>query len=414
MDSSQVLTKSADGSTANFNFMGGDADLAHFESHTATVSLAQFHAVHTIYNVNDNSNKIEIYNQYLSSLGGSLLNGNSTVIQIPNGNYNLTTLMQILNQKMFDIFGVSNANGYYQGFGDNTQNFCIPAFYADFVTTENYIPTISATTGSAFYPGNENNVVENAITGKIKFCTPSLAKMTPYSQYRGFYIITDTYQGLPNLLGFTASKAYNLPTYKTLLSNSKQKGYGITVSYNLSTTTYILDPTYSASSHFTDTTSFVTGVSGSIVSATVFTCLAPDFPSLDYPRNIYISIDQITTRNGCSNPKYSFGSILAKVPTNQTFGNTILYEPFGLKEIMVPGLSLDAFTVRLFDDYGDAIQWNSGNWTMILNVTYNIDVGAAGLEDASMGRTYRPYLQGTQHDPLTTSKEFALKRNRYE
>lgn len=244
--------------------------------------------------------------------------------------------------------------------------------------------------------------------------------------HRGFYIVTDTHKGLPAIMGFTPSKALILPTYSTVVKNTPQHGFGITLNVAVNASKdYLTQPTYTIDTSYSNmdrvnyditdwntqpakTASFVTiGASYGL-----FTCRAMDCPSLDYPRNIYICIDQMTTRNRCSNNKFAYGSVLAKIPTNQNFGNTIIYEPFNLKEIYLPGLCLDAFTVRLYDDDANPIQWNGGHWTLILNVQYNIDVGSAGLEDASMGRTYRPYLKRTQHDPLTTSREYAHKKIR--
>ena len=231
--------------------------------------------------------------------------------------------------------------------------------------------------------------------------------------YRGFYILTDTYPGLATLMGFTATKAPILPTYTTS-TGFPQHGYGITLNAAVTTisggyiTKYTLDTGYSSTTSCAfDTTSFAT-----VSPYGVFTCQTRDYPNMDYPRNIYISIDQLITRNRCSNNKFTYGSVFSKIPTNQSFGNTILYEPYSLREIYIPGLQLDALTIRLYDDDGNPIQWNGGHWTVILNITYNIDVGSAGIEDASMGRTYRPYLKRTNHDPLETSREFAHKRLR--
>ena len=244
--------------------------------------------------------------------------------------------------------------------------------------------------------------------------------------HRGFYILTDNYKGLPEIMGYTDTASIILPTYSSAVLNIPQRGHGITLLCSVApspttfvTPVYTLDPSYcnvrqvvfdcnDSTATPAKTASFVTPYPYG-----VFTCQASDYPALDYPRNIYICVDQMTTKNRCSNQKFSYGSVLAKIPTNQNFGNTILYEPYNVKELYLPGLSMDTFTVRLYDDNANPIQWNGGHWTLILNVTFNIDVGSAGLEDASMGRTYRPYLKRTLHDPLTTSREFSQKRIHY-
>lgn len=846
MDSNQASIRSVEGSTATFEFAGGDTETAHSESHTATVSLAEFHAIHSIYNVNDNTNKLEILNQ-MQDYNGNLIQNKSIVLQIPNGSYNITSLVQVLNEQMFSKTGSvldENGNSYTTGFGDKTiyekepsfLNFgLIPAFYIDYVATNNYTdPTM------AF---DKNNFVQNKVSGKIKFTsastyemqgvynessstdlntaynanttnstldvfesytsdkikytstnsfsskctvtygytytitvadtndfnkiapgmsvnggtsffndtfvvslgannvvtlskqqffviyfetydrvvifgesnvlgvqyisvsdttnlvegtilessvlpastyikaisgnvlvlsnkvtgvivpgattfysngttsgqlkipmynnligliavghiisegtsttikTPDLKSITPalvntfssntyvtdisnniitlskpllkslpalfgvkingyivgtstfivdstifnssppvvgtiyigtgltsttffppgttiinvsketnsfttstpcilpipintvlsfnieqvivsgtsiikmsqdpiaagitvgclvtdkettrfLSDYtyvyaingkyiklsqpvlttptstitlnfkisgglvingsgkarlhRGFYILTDTYKGLAEIMGFSSSKSIALPTYSTIVNKIAQNGFGITLNVSITTTSVnkLVEPFYSIDTGYSNPiyVKFDTTDVNTIPAKTstfkitppygVFTCQAPDCPSLDYPRNIYICIDQMTTRNRCSNSKFAYGSVLAKIPTNQNFGDTILYEPFDLKEIYLPGLSLDTLTVRLYDDDAQPIQWNGGHWTLIINVAYNIDVGSAGLEDATMGRTYRPYLKRTQHDPLTTSAEFAHKRIR--
>ena len=49
---------------------------------------------------------------------------------------------------------------------------------------------------------------------------------------------------------------------------------------------------------------------------------------------------------------------------------------------------------------------------MTLSVLHYIDVGSAGIEDSTLGRTFRPYLHGTDHDALQTQHEIHHKKMR--
>lgn len=433
MDSSQSTARSADGSNALFDFAGMDTERPHSEAHTLGVSLAEFHAMHTIYNVNNNTNRLEYMIQY-GDAQGTLQPSKTSILQIPNGSYGLTELLQVLNQQMFasNTYPTTETSTApeFTGFGDNKTNFCIPAFYQDFVPTLNYTDpsnNFAVTASSA----NTVSSGQNYTGGKVKFASASTARLeigrtdASYKKYYlGFYIITDNFPGLPNMLGFTTSKARPLPTYNTVNLGQPQSGYGFSLTYTITSTTTggvtTYKPTYklnqgsplvyldSRDTTVTPTTRNSFTVNGS--PATVFTCRAVDCVSLDYPRNIYIVIDQIGGRNRCSSEKFSFGTVFAKVPTNQNFGGTILYEPSFAQETFAPGLTLDNLTVRLYDDNGNPIDWNGGHWTVILNIMQYIDLGSAGMEDVSLGRTYRPYLKRTQHDALHTAHEFARKR----
>ena len=72
----------------------------------------------------------------------------------------------------------------------------------------------------------------------------------------------------------------------------------------------------------------------------------------------------------------------------------------------VPNLNVQSMTVRVLDEYGDAVEFNNGFWSLSVSIQWAIDVGSAGLEDVSMDRAFRSALHNTDHDPLKTYPEF--------
>ena len=435
LDSRQANFLSEEGSQATFDLAGNDLELMHSEARTAAVSLYQFHAANTIYNIDNTCNSLEIYTQYTDA-GGNLQSGTSTVITIPVGYYNIKNLLSILNQEIFLTYPTTQPTdtnvSYYPGFGDPyTPNFETPA-----IAIDNQI------TGSCAGSYLNNSVTFKTVdstfskTNKVKFFSPPLDKLNATGAapsnskhfYGGFYIITNTYSGLMEKLGFPNVKSSILPVKITNATSGTTKGFGIQLaltSYNSSsnTATYtVANPT--ANIYVDDSQIFDWTGGGSTQTGTNMTyrkvCAlqAYSWVDLDTPRSIYVSIDSIITRNRCSSSKFPYGTIFARIPTASIsgsatgFGQIILYEPHVAHEIYVPGLNLDQLTIRLYDENGNSINWNGGHWAMTLSITHNIDVGSAGFEDASLGRTFRPYLKGTDHDALHTKTEFTHKRMR--
>ena len=66
----------------------------------------------------------------------------------------------------------------------------------------------------------------------------------------------------------------------------------------------------------------------------------------------------------------------------------------------------------MYDKFGTPAQLNNGFWSVVISVEWAVDVGSAGLEDITLGRTFRPVLQATNHDPLETQHEYRNKRRR--
>lgn len=411
---------------------GNDLELAHSEARTAAVSLSQFHAANTIYNIDSTCNILELYVQF-SNQDGVLQEGKSVIVTIPIGYYNLTNLLSVLNSYIYLAFdpnynstGVSTlrpttagGDSYFPGFGDPyTDNNQTPAIAIDNHETSQL---------KGFAKNGASNFTSHIIdstfykTYKIKLFTPPLASLTHVTKtwnrcYDGYYIITSNYPGLAKKLGFPNSRASFLPSLK--ISNVPEpRGFGITLSRSSGGSNIYYSIAYTSPNILSDKTQFVSNyLKGSFRETGAL--LGYTWIDLDSPRSIYVTIDSIITRNRSSNPKLPFGSIFARIPTGSTtgaatgFGEIILYEPYISHEVYVPGLNLDQITIRLFDEYGLPIQWNGGHWSMTLSVKHSIDVGSAGIEDSTLGRTYRPYLHGTDHDALQTQHEFHHKKSR--
>lgn len=426
LDSQQANFLSEDGSTATFDLAGNDLELAHSEARTAAVSLTQFHAANTIYNIDSSCNVLELYTQFTNK-ENVLQENKSVLVTIPIGYYNLTNLLSVLNQYIFFAFDPTYATDtrpddsimqYFPGFGDPySANEQTPAIAIDTHVTGQQIGNIvssTVVTDSTFYK-----------TYKIKFMTPPLDKLLHGNNqsshhYYGFYVITSNHSGLAAKLGFPASQSYTLPIKASNVVNPK--GFGISLTKSISSTNMVSYSVQNPNSNvFNDTQQLFhwapsTGTPPQY--RTVGSLLAYSWLDLDSPRSIYVTIDSIITRNRSSNPKLPFGTIFARIPTGSIagtatgFGQIILYEPTVSHEVFVPGLNLDQITIRLFDEYGKSIHWNGGHWSMTLSVLHNIDVGSAGIEDSTLGRTFRPYLHGTDHDALQTQHEFHHKKMR--
>ena len=126
---------------------------------------------------------------------------------------------------------------------------------------------------------------------------------------------------------------------------------------------------------------------------------------LSYPRCVYVSISGMSTNNRSSTPQSSYGSIFACVPIDQNFGKEVIYEPKQKFYNIVPNFQLQNIQIRTIDEFGNAIQWNNGSWKINIGIVWSIDLGSAGLEDVTRGRTYRPMLYNSNYDPLQTQEE---------
>ena len=70
--------------------------MSHVEARTAIVSLFEYQCVHNFYNIDNTCNIIEGFVQF-TELHGILQLCNSTLIQIPFGNYTASELISTLN-----------------------------------------------------------------------------------------------------------------------------------------------------------------------------------------------------------------------------------------------------------------------------------------------------------------------------
>ena len=205
----------------------------------------------------------------------------------------------------------------------------------------------------------------NEITGKISI-TPTFDSV-PVDLDR-FCIITNTHTGILEKLG------YDLTTATTLIG--KFTGF-----QDLYTTT--------------NTTLSIT---------------ATNLPDLYYPKMIYACIDQIRTPNRVALPINEYGIVLNDFAVTASFGELIHSQPYNSFKYHIPNLKTNTLTVRVIDQDGVAIDWNGGSWILVLGLEYGTQ---STNEDPTMGRTFRPLLNRTIHDALTTSHERGIKRNRY-
>lgn len=396
LDSSKATYLSEDGSTAKFDLGGTDLDLSMSkETTTASVNLFEFQCANTIYNIDSSCNILEIFVQYVD-VNGVAQPYSPVLLTIPIGNYDDISLVNAINKSFKDLSITSNIDSassltYLRGFG-------------------NYIATNMADQNEAlirdFTLSNDNTKIYN--TGKFKFCVSTLngLKTSPIHlahthYYGGFYIVTSTHSALPKLLGFPIEKSLPIP-----LQGDKE-GFGITLQMNKSTTgiSYLVNPrTFFFSNQLFPLAELDTKNFG---ASSIPTLLCPSLPRLDYPRDLYICVDNIHARNRCSNPAISGNSLLAKIPFTATFGDVFHYQPNDSSnyEIFIQNLKLDSFTVRIYDEDGNPVLWNGSHWTLIIHIRYFTDTGSAGLEDASMGRDYRPVFHREYHDSLQSIKE---------
>lgn len=364
------------------------------ETTTSVVNLFEFQCANTIYNIDYSCNILETFVQYLD-INGNAQPYSSVLLTIPVGSYDDISLLQAINKCFKDLSITSNIDSassltYVRAFG-------------------NYVATNSANQNEAlirdFTLNNENTKIYN--TGKLKFCASSLTglRTSPVSQththyYGGFYIVTSTHFELPKLLGLPIEKAQPIPF------QGEKEGFGISLQMKKSDT----EVTYTVNQqtfYFSNQLSPFVELDTKNFSTFIPTMLCPAPPRLDYPREIYICVDNIHCRNRCSNPKIPGNSLLAKIPFSCTFGDVFYYQPYDSSnaEIYIQNLKMDSFTVRLYDENGDSISWNGSYWTLMIHIRYVTDTGSAGFEDAAMGRDYRPVLHREYHDSLQSIKE---------
>ena len=70
--------------------------------------------------------------------------------------------------------------------------------------------------------------------------------------------------------------------------------------------------------------------------------------------------------------------MFAKIPAYCSFGELINYEPTQMSPQNVPNLHVQSMTVRILDEYGQAVESNNGFWSLSVSIQWAIDVGFAG------------------------------------
>ena len=402
LDSRATSDTRDNGSTVTFNIPNGVN--AQTETQTAVLQLLEFQGSHSIYNIDSTNNKLEIFVQLYDTTGLALSNTTkSTVVSILPGNYGASDLVTALNAaintackpvKRTSPGSTDTTLYYYSAFGNNS--------YCSSSSTSNQPVSLNTNTGKI----NFNFPVVLSELSNHASATSMYSNTTFNSNiYSGFYLLSDNYPGLLLTLGFTTNDFELLPT-ATLHS-----GVGVqlipTVTYASSATTV----TYKINTAFPnlnmDTKYYTIDTSGNITT--------PDIIDLSYPRYLYLSIEGINSNNQANLPDSSFKNMFAKLPVNCNFGELINYEPTQMSPQTVPNLHVQSLTVRVLDEFGDAVQFNNGFWSMSLSIQWAMDVGSSGMEDISLGRTHRPIFFNGGHDPLKTYPEFVrnLKRKRF-
>ena len=390
------------GSTVTFNVPQGMDSLS--ETQTALIQLVDFQASHTIYNITNSNNTLELYVQLYDTTGIALATTNtSTIITIANGYYNAYDLVNTLNTEI-----LSACTPTARITNDATVNAAGVYYYNSFGFAANY----GSTTGI-------NPILLNTNTGKITFQIPSLACLadsvtsatSAYSNtdfckhfYSGFYALSDTYPGLLLTLGFVNNDftLLNTPTARhgvgcCLTPTATYASGKASVTYTVNNT--LLNNLLDDINHYT-------------VDATTGNVTGTYIVDLSYPRYLYLELEGLNSNNRTNLPNKSFRSMFAKIPVNASFGSLISYEPYVSIPQTIPNLHLNCLTVHLYDEFGVAAQLNNGFWSVVISVEWAVDVESAELEDVTLGRTFRPVLQATKHDPLETQNEYRNKRRR--
>ena len=303
LNSTYATSLRDNGSTATFDLETGGIEFDNSSS-VCIVTAESFTAMNKIYNIDSNSNILEV-GLYTSGLVVV-----STIITINSGAYDIFTLVDALNTAFNDKFLVTF----------------------------------------------------DSITGFV-----TIQPVVVTSNY-GFFIISTTYTGMLKKLGFDTDLI-------SILADGINTGF-----QDLNT-------------------------SGS----TVFYLTGTNLPDLFYPQMLYVCIDQIRTPNRVSLPYKEYGVILQEFAVEAGFGEIIHSRPNQTFEYHIPNLKTTNLTVRIIDQDGVPIQWNGGNWILVLWLAH----GTKSSEDPSQGRTFRPVLKRTINDALTTSYERDSKRFSY-
>jgi hypothetical protein len=368
------------------------------ETQTALIQLVDFQASNSFYNITNSNNTLEVFVQLYDSTGLALSKtSTSSLVIIPNGYYNAYDLLNTLNTALNALTPTARtgatAGWYYKSLG-------IPAGYG-------------STNGL-------NPITLNTNTGKIIFQLPTLSVLTDTAAstaayqnttfnakiYAGFYLLSDTYPGLLLTLGFATTDFCALNTATT------RNGVGVNLTPTVTYASSVSTVTYTVSNTVISNQLIYDNVAVYSVDSSTGNFIPTNMCNLSYPRYLYLELEGVNTNNRTNLPNKSYRSFFAKIPVNAVFGFVITFEPYVSIPQPIPNLHLNCLTVHLYDEFGVPAQMNNGFWSIVISVEWAIDVGGAGLEDFTLGRTFRPILQSTGHDPLHTQAEHQHKRKR--
>ena len=402
LDSRATSDTRDQGSTVTFNIPNGlNADT---ETQTAVLQLLEFQASHSIYNIDSTNNKLEIFVQFYDATGLALSKTNtSTVITITPGNYGASDLVSTLNTAinaacvpvLKTVASSSQTTEYYySSFGNN-------GYTISDVTTQPV--SLNQNTGKIIF---NFPVSFSELSNTVASTTSAYSNVNFNARiYSGFYLLSGNYNGLLLTLGFQLSDFEALPTANTHYGVGVQLTPTVAFAASTSTVTYAINMNFPNLNDLVK--SYGIDTAGNITT--------PQIIDLSYPRYLYLSIEGINSNNRANLPDSSFKNMFAKIPISSNFGELINYEPTQMAPQNVPNMHVQSLTVRVLDEYGEAVDFNNGFWSLSLSIQWAMDVGSAGMEDITMGRTHRPVYFNGGHDPLHTYPEFVrnLKRRFY-
>jgi hypothetical protein len=357
------------------------------EFHVAMVQLIHFQAFNTIYNITDANNTLELFVQKYNSSATALdATNQSVLITIPNGSYDVPTLVNSLNSSILSkcpaVLRGTNSRSptyyYYSGFG-YSQSFqgsgsMLNPVNFDYSTGLLWfqIPTLSVISDST----NIGTYSASGITGNTSFAS---------NIYSGFYIITDKYTGLLKTLGFSLNDDVALPTA------IPRNGFGVQLLPTITSSAGIISVQYSVNKFLASNLNR-NNTSGNFAATNLL--------NLSYPRSLNITSTGIATNNRSVTPNLSYGNLLINIPVDCSFGEVISYTPSFYYPLKISGFQLNNFMITILDEDGIPVNFNNTTWKIVLGISWALDVGASGDESVYQGRNLLPPDFSSGYDRL--------------
>ena len=287
----------------------------------ALISLKSFNTVNSFWNITNafqNNTLVVLVNYYntVSKSNGSY----TTTIVVPDGYYDVNSLLLYLNTQMAAINTTSLMN----------------------TLSANVFGGTNATTQPAFTWTQYGNIVTNVYSATLNQSTTSTTNTV---QYLNFMLVNNSAsEGLLQTMGFI---------YKTTQPTSSQSIPMVTcqASYNdtASTCTYTFNSTYNTISSST------TGVYG-------FPCLY--YLDLLEVTNLFIVVDNTISQHRNSYSGLRQTDFILGIPVSVPFGSTLTYVDTGVKVLSYnTNLSLTTLHITIYDQLGRAVNFRGTPWS---------------------------------------------------